>query len=491
VIPGPGITPPRARRRLPRALARRPIIRPAIVEGAGNAVIESRDALYRRLLASADVAAAGLALVVFVGLLGADRLRLTALLALPVVVITSKVIGLYDRDELVLQKTTLDEAPKLFQLATLYALLMWLLEHTLITGELGRTQVLALWGGLFVLLLAGRTTARRLATRIAPAERCLVVGDPAGCEQVRGKLRENARIKAHVVAWVPLRGEASDDGPGSEWTAEDLEAMASTHDIHRLIVAPGEATGADVLDIVRMGKALGLRVSLLPRMFEVVGTSVEFDQLDGMTMLGIRRFGLSRSSQAMKRTLDFCGAALGLVACAPLFAMIALAIRLDSRGPTFFRQTRIGRKGSPFQIVKFRTMLNDADERKSGLREHNETEGLFKIAEDPRITPVGRFLRRTSLDELPQLLNVLRGEMSLVGPRPLVCDEDEQIRGWHRRRLQLKPGMTGHWQILGSARIPLGEMVKIDYLYLANWSLWRDVKILLRTVPYVLARRGL
>jgi lipopolysaccharide/colanic/teichoic acid biosynthesis glycosyltransferase len=169
---------------------------------------------------------------------------------------------------------------------------------------------------------------------------------------------------------------------------------------------------------------------------------------------------------------------------------IAIAIKLDSSGPVFFEQIRVGRNGGRFAILKFRSMVRRADELKPTMLHLNEAEGLFKIAEDPRVTRVGRLLRRSALDELPQLLNVWRGDMSLVGPRPLVVDEDAKIRGLDRSRLSLTPGMTGHWQVLGSSRIPLQEMVAIDYLYVAHWSLWNDVKLLLRTVPLVLSRRG-
>jgi lipopolysaccharide/colanic/teichoic acid biosynthesis glycosyltransferase len=226
-------------------------------------------------------------------------------------------------------------------------------------------------------------------------------------------------------------------------------------------------------------------------MLEVVGSSVEFDDLDGLPMLGIRRFGLSRSSLALKRAFDLAGGTIGVVAISPILAVIALAIRLDSRGPVFFRQTRVGRDGQRFEMIKFRSMVPDAEKRKAALLHLNESDGLFKIADDPRITGIGKFLRRTSLDELPQLFNVLRGEMSLVGPRPLVIDEDAQVEGLLRQRLHLTPGMTGPWQVLGSNRIPMAEMVKIDYLYVAGWSLWSDVKLLLRTVPHMLSRGGM
>ena len=224
-------------------------------------------------------------------------------------------------------------------------------------------------------------------------------------------------------------------------------------------------------------------------MLEVVGSAVEFDDVDGMTVLGVRQFGLSRSSRTLKRAFDIVVTSIGLVAVAPILAGLAIAIRLDTRGSIFFRQVRIGRDGEPFEIFKFRSMVTGADARKDELRELNEVgDGMFKISADPRVTRVGRFLRGTSLDELPQLFNVLRGEMSLVGPRPLVVDEDALVIGLDRSRLHLTPGMTGPWQVLG-ARVPMQEMVGIDYLYVSSWSLWLDVKLLLRTVRHVL-RRG-
>jgi exopolysaccharide biosynthesis polyprenyl glycosylphosphotransferase len=270
-----------------------------------------------------------------------------------------------------------------------------------------------------------------------------------------------------------------------------LHRVVDESRVHRVVIEPSEPQPQATLDFVREAKGTGARVSLLPRILEVVGSSIEVDDVHGLTLLGVRRFGLSRSSLMLKRSFDFVGATITLVVLAPALALIALLVRLDSRGPAIYRQTRVGRAGRPFTMWKFRTMVDGADALKPGLRALNEADGLFKIAEDPRLTRVGRWLRRYSLDELPQLVNVLRGEMSLVGPRPLVADDDARITGLDRRRLYLTPGMTGRWQILGSARVPLSEMIKLDYLYVTGWSLWSDVKILLRTVPYVLARRGM
>ncbi len=479
------------RRGLSRRTVRGPTSRQrdaaTISDAPSRLVVGTRDRRFRHLLALGDAGAAFAALLLAVAVVGDDALRPAMLLAVPLVIVASKVMGLYDRDELVLRKSTLDEAPALFQLATLYTLVAVLLGPALVQGAgLGRDQVLGLWISFFASLLLGRTAARGAARRSAPAERCLVVGERDAEEAIARKLAEGHGLKGELVGHVPLEGSAD-----HTQTMHEVADAIQRHDVHRVILAPRITDTDSMLDVIRLVKSLGVKVSLLPRVFEVVGSSVEFDDLNGVTVLGVRRFGLSRSSQLLKRIIDVVGATIGLLAVGPIMAVIALAIRRESPGPVFFRQVRVGRNGERFRIYKFRTMVDGADALKATLAARNEADGLFKIADDPRITRVGGLLRKTSLDELPQLLNVLRGEMSLVGPRPLVVDEDQKVQGWHRRRLHLTPGMTGPWQILGSSRIPLHDMVKIDYLYVANWSFWNDVKILLRTVPYMLSRRGM
>jgi exopolysaccharide biosynthesis polyprenyl glycosylphosphotransferase len=465
----------------------------------GPSVCLRRDALFRRALLAADVVAILGALVLTVALSSRRvPLHLTweSLVGVPLLLVGAKLLGLYDRDETLLRKTTLDEAPKLFQLATLSTLVALLAGRLVVAGTLDRREALFLWIALATSLLTARAAARVIALWAGPTERCLFIGDERSAEIVAGKLAGHGGIKAKIIAHLELDQVApwSTDAFSAPRLTE-IRDLAQTLDVHRAIIAPGWGAGADAgetLNLVRTLKAVGVRVSVLPRMLEVVGSAVEFDELHGVTLMGVRRFDLTRSSAAIKRAFDLLGASIGLLAISPLLIGFAIVIKLDSRGPVFFRQLRVGRHGRRFHMLKFRTMVPDADAMKESLRHRNEAqEGLFKIAHDPRVTRMGRFLRATALDELPQLLNIVKGEMSLVGPRPLVIEEDERIEGWHRRRLELMPGMTGPWQILGPARVPLKEMVALDYLYVANWSLWTDVKILLRTVPHVLGRRGL
>ena len=197
----------------------------------------------------------------------------------------------------------------------------------------------------------------------------------------------------------------------------------------------------------------------------------------------------------LKRTVDMIVSAIGLIALAPIFVLIALWIKAGSPGPVWFRQARVGIGDKSFQMYKFRTMSVDADDRKgevAHLNMHAQDGGdgrMFKIPDDPRTTKVGRFLRRYSLDELPQLINVLKGDMSLVGPRPLILDEDKQVAEWARKRLYLRPGITGLWQVLGRSDIGFEEMTKLDYLYVINWSLGGDLRLILKTIPAIFRAR--
>jgi exopolysaccharide biosynthesis polyprenyl glycosylphosphotransferase len=446
--------------------------------------VRRRESLRRRLLGVADVVSATIALVVVLNVLGADRAALDALVCMPLLVIPFKIAGLYDRDELRLVHSTLDEIPLVAQLTGLFTLGVAICRPVVLQGVLGNGQIAALWACTFAAVTSGRMLARWLSDRLSPVERCLVVGEAERAEHVGAKLAASG-ARADVVASLPLAG-ADFDWPGGP---ESFRAVVRRLGVDRIIIAPTTMDTTAVVELIRIAKAVGARVSVLPRMFEVVGSAVEFDDVDGMTMLGVRRFGLSSSSRLLKRAFDLLVASAAMIVAGPAIAVVALAIRLDSRGPVFFRQVRVGREGEHFSIFKFRSMVADADAQKERLRALNEAgDGLFKITGDPRVTRVGALLRRTSLDELPQLLNVLRGEMSLVGPRPLVVDEDAHVLGLDRSRLHLTPGMTGPWQILG-ARVPMQEMLGIDYLYVANWSLWLDFKLLLRTLRHVL-RRG-
>jgi exopolysaccharide biosynthesis polyprenyl glycosylphosphotransferase len=466
----------------------RPARRFRLIEGGEGWLpsTQRREAVQRRLLAAGDVLAATLALWLVLTLPGSgDQFApLLVLAGMPLVVLVFKIAGLYDRDPLRIAHSTLDEAPTLLQLTGLYVLSVTILQSVVVKGTLGGDQILALWAASFVAVVALRIVMRWLGSRSVPAERCLVIGESARADRIRQKLASSG-ARSTVVATFGLEGE--DDLHPLDPTS--VRTIVQDLQVHRIILAPTTAESHGVVDLIRIAKAAGARVSVLPRMLEVVGSAVEFDDLDGMTVLGVRQFGLSRSSRTMKRGFDIAVTSLGLIAVAPVLAALAIAIRLDSRGSIFFRQVRIGRDGEPFEIFKFRSMVTGADGQKDALRDFNEVgDGMFKISSDPRVTRVGRFLRGTSLDELPQLFNVLRGEMSLVGPRPLVVDEDALVLGLDRSRLHLTPGMTGPWQVLG-ARVPMQEMVGIDYLYVSSWSLWLDVKLLLRTVRHVL-RRG-
>lgn len=414
-----------------------------------------------------------------------------ALAAVPALVLIAKVMGLYDRDEHLVHKTTIDEFPGLFHLATLMALLVPLMVAGFTPNHTYMPQILALWAGVFTFLALGRATARQLALRLVRPERCLLVGDEDAAALIRHKLETSPSIKAELVEVLPIEATHMNGDVAGEKVLPALLPLLAGHEIDRVILAPGTSGTDELLHVIKALKGFEVKVSVLPGISQVAGASVELDHIDGITLLGMRRFEMGRSSRLLKRAFDIVGGTALLLAFAPVLAVAAIAIKRGSPGPVFFRQRRVGREGEVFEILKFRTMVADADARKDEVRHLNQgLEGLFKIPDDPRVTRVGAFLRRYSLDELPQIFHVLSGRMSLVGPRPLIPEEDGQIRGWQRGRLEAPPGITGHWQILGSSRVPLQEMAKLDFQYVANWSLWSDVRILLQTLSFVLSRRG-
>ena len=455
----------------------------------GTAAVAARDRAYTLAVAGADVV--GLAVALGIASLVGASLGVGSVLLAVLVIVTAGGAGLYDRDELMLRNTTLEEAPRLFAMGGLITLVAILGESLVFSEPPTSVQALVLWVALTLAMLVSRTAARAVVQSQVAAERCLLIGsiaDERRLEQAFG----GESAASPMAGRVPLeRVMQLNDRGDCEVNVRALAGLVRYFGAQRLIISAEHATPNSTLELLRASKAVGVRLSFLSIVLGAIGHGLVVDDVYGVPLVGVRRFRLRRRERMIKRASDIVGAGLLLLLFALLLLVLAVLVRVDSAGPIFFRQRRIGRDGRAFDIRKFRTMCADAEARKEDLRRVNEASGLFKIADDPRITRIGRFLRRTSLDELPQLLNVLRGDMRLVGPRPLVPDEDEQIRGYDRRRLHLTPGMTGHWQILGSARVSLEEMLRIDYRYVTGWTLWGDVKILLRTVPYVVARRGL
>jgi exopolysaccharide biosynthesis polyprenyl glycosylphosphotransferase len=481
-----------------RARRDRPRLRSVELDGLlqPGSILTRRDTVRRWALAFADALSlsAAFAFALAVTKPEGDAPLAFALVLLPCWVLLNKLIGLYDRDANLIHKSTLDELPKLCQSLVLGTGFVFLLAPQLPVPELGRAEIIAFLAAGVVLVPSARATARLLVRRAYPCERCAIVGSGVVASLVARKIAAHPEYGVEVVGFidVPHPGDQGDDGGIAHLGDFDrFEQICAEHGIERVVIAFSSLSHEALLDAIRISKRLNMKITVVPRLFEVIGHAVEIDQLEGMTLMGLRGFSRTRSSLMLKRAIDVVGAGVGLVLLSPLMLVIAVAIKLSSRGPVLFRQYRIGRGNKPFQMLKFRTMVDGADELKESLLHLNEAEGpMFKIADDPRITRVGKFLRRTSLDELPQLWNVLRGEMSLVGPRPLIPSEDDHVIGWHRARLELTPGLTGPWQVLGRTAIPFQEMVKLDYLYVSDWSLWNDVKLLIQTAPVVIRQRG-
>ena len=320
--------------------------------------------------------------------------------------------------------------------------------------------------------------------------RAVLIGDGERVEHLRRVLGEGRSGIAYE--FVGAVGPSS-DGMSLPYlgTAGELPRVFAERELDELIVAESEFDDRALLELVDLAHRRGVRVSAAATTAELLTQRAEYVPGQGVPLFELRPPAFVGTDWLVKRTFDLVVSILVVVLGLPLWIAIAVAIKLSSRGPVFFRDRRVGLDERQFAMIKFRTMYADAPARQARLEAVNEAEGaLFKLRNDPRVTPVGRFLRRFSLDEVPQVLNVLRGEMSLVGPRPLPLRDSRLLEPWHRKRYRVLPGMTGLWQIAGRSDLSFDDLVRLDFYYLENWSIWLDVSILLRTVPAVIAARG-
>jgi exopolysaccharide biosynthesis polyprenyl glycosylphosphotransferase len=473
-----------------------------VIERRRSVVTHRRGWLIRRMLLLADVL--GLSTAFFLAEIAAGpgfvRGEILFFLAtLPGWVVIARLYGLYDHDEERTNHSTADEFVGVFHFVTIGA---WLLfAGAWLTGlwKPDLAELILFWGVAIALVTAGRAIGRAVCRQtISYLQNTIIVGAGDVGQLVARKLLQHPEYGINLVGFVDAAPKDRRQDLGHLTllgTRDELPNLVKLHDVERVVIAFSNDSHEETLALIRSLKSLSLQIDIVPRLFEIVGPGVEIHTVEGLPLVSLPTLRLSRSARALKRTLDLVVSGGALLALSPLFAYIALRIKLDSSGPVFFRQVRMGCGDRPFLMYKFRTMVVDADERRAEvahLNMHAQNGGdsrMLKVPDDPRVTTVGRMLRHLSLDELPQLLNVFRGEMSIVGPRPLPLDEDELVQDWGRHRLMLKPGMTGLWQVSGRSSIPFGEMVNLDYLYVSGWSLWGDLRLIARTFPAVLRGR--
>ena len=318
--------------------------------------------------------------------------------------------------------------------------------------------------------------------------RAVLVGSGSHIEAVAHALKDNQQIDA--IGFVSLTPRPA-NGLKDMGPLETLPETFGREQIDEVLIADPDFPQEQAVDLVDRCHRHGIRVRVAPSTMEILMDRVEFVPGQSLPLFELKPPVFEGVDFALKRSFDLIVASLILLFSAPLFAVIATAIKMTSRGPVLYRSTRPGLGGMPFDCFKFRTMYADADQRQADLEERNEAGGaIFKIRNDPRVTPVGRWLRRWSLDELPQLLNVLRGEMSLVGPRPLPERDYQRLEDWHRKRYLVLPGMTGLWQVSGRSELDFDELVRLDFIYIERWSVFLDMAILVRTIPAVFRAHG-
>jgi exopolysaccharide biosynthesis polyprenyl glycosylphosphotransferase len=417
-----------------------------------------------------------------------------SMLYLPVGLVVMAAYGLYRRGRRRLVASSFPDLGQLVHAMIVSCLLLLLVEgvaHRLFyLPQLERRTILAFGVLAIVLVLTARMVARRIAQMTYHASRVLIVGSGLVASSVAFRVGHVPGLR--IVGFVDdniLESDRKGDMPllGS---LDDIVDVIERFDVDHVVVAFSPVVESRMAGLLR-SLADDVQISVVPRMFDLLTVRSHVDDLAGLPVVDVAPASLGPADRFAKRALDVTTSGLGLLLLSPLFLTICVAIKATSPGPVIFRQERKGRRGESFPILKFRSMRMSAESERHDLDQTNEVDGpIFKLREDPRITRIGQLLRRTSLDELPQLVNVLIGDMSLVGPRPFVLSEAAEIGGWAARRFDVRPGMTGLWQISGRSDLPFEELRRLDYSYVASWSLWWDLRILWHTPAAVFNRDG-
>jgi exopolysaccharide biosynthesis polyprenyl glycosylphosphotransferase len=481
----------------------------SIVEQAGRTAPGVEPASRRsrgrvRILAATDVAA--LAVAYGLTYVLADRIAPPAMtgrhsllaafwLAAAIVLLAAfAAYGLYERDDHRVTVSSFDEVGLLFHALLASSLVLLLAGQALVRFLAARVfsplEAVIFLALALVLVPTLRGVVRTWALpRVMRVRRAVIVGSGSSARVLARKL---AGHPEHGLVVVGHCDDGADDDLVRLGSRADIPAVVADHRVDWLILAePADGPSEDLFELLEAVDG-DVKISVVPQFADVFTSNATLDDVEGIPIVTLPRVRLSHSARVVKRAFDLVIGIPVALLLLPVLAACAIAIKLDGPGPVLFRQARRGRGGRIFRIVKFRTMIDDAERQREALAGANEVSGpLFKIRADPRVTRAGRFLRRRSLDELPQIWNVLRGEMSLVGPRPFVVHEADQMGGGiGRRRLDVTPGITGLWQVLGRNDIPYDEMLKLDYLYVTGWSAWWDFQILCKTVPAVLGGKG-
>ena len=439
-----------------------------------------RDPVLRRMLALADIVAAGAVALSLVLSGEGTRAAVVALAFVPAWIVLAKVHGLYDRDQRKLRHLTSDEVSSILLWSLTGSVVLVILLDIVPGVSVPATLAVQLCLVVAAVAFAFRSGMRVAWRKVTPPARTVIVGTGELAAATRRKLQLFDDIHARVLA------------ERADFTVEEFDELEGwLGGVDRIILASQAIDEAMLVKLIGICRRDGIKLSVIPPVRGMFGTAVQLNHVADLPIVEYSTWDVSRSTLLLKRSLDIAVAGIGLIVLSPLLLAIAVAIRATSAGSATFIQTRAGAHGKPFRMLKFRTMERGAELRIAEVVDlQSLNEPSFKFRDDPRTTRVGRWLRRTSLDELPQLVNVLKGDMSLVGPRPEQVELTALYRPEHRFRLSLRPGMTGPMQIFGRGNLSFEERLSLEREYIENLSLGRDLRILAMTIPAVVLGRG-